>query len=211
MSMKPFDRSWQRAWHNLGAAAPDGLQARLLDAYAGPQRHYHARQHLEECLAQFDAAIDLAVAPGEVELALWFHDAVYDPRGSGNERLSADWAARELALCGMGEQVIRRVDELIMATCHTASPNGQDQQLLVVIDLAILGASPERFAEYDRQVKAEYAWVPEALYEAKRKEVLSGFLAHGSIYNTARFRDRYEAQARANLRGAIERIAGDPP
>jgi hypothetical protein len=36
-----------------------------------------------------------------------------------------------------------------MATCHTAKPADADQQLLVDIDLAILGAEPARFAEYE--------------------------------------------------------------
>jgi predicted metal-dependent HD superfamily phosphohydrolase len=144
-------------------------------------------------------ALGLARHPGEVELALWFHDAVYDPKGQDNEARSADWATEALAQTGASGEVQQRVRALIMATCHDAEPDGDDARLLVDIDLAILGAEPPRFAEYDQQVRAEYRWVPGWLYRRKRKEVLAGFLARPAIYGTERFRERLEARARENL------------
>lgn len=193
------ERSWQRAWAALGLSAPEGLWEKLLDAWAEPQRHYHSQQHLHECLALLEPALDLAQHPGEVELALWFHDAVYDPQGKGNEARSADWAVEALVRAGADSEVQQRVRALIMATCHDAEPEDDDARLLVDIDLAILGADPARFAEYDAQVREEYRWVPSWLYRRKRKEVLAGFLARPAIYGTERFRDRFEGRARENL------------
>lgn len=193
------ERSWHRAWAALGLRAPGGLMQRLLDAWAEPQRHYHSRQNLHECLALLEPALDLAQHPGEVELALWFHDAVYDLQGKGNEARSADWAIEVLAQAGASQEVQQRVRALIMATCHDAEPEGDDARLLVDIDLAILGADPARFAEYDTQVREEYRWVPESVYRSKRREVLAGFLARPAIYGTGRFRDHLEGRARENL------------
>lgn len=195
-------RSWQRAWAALGLRAPDGLRQRLLDAWAEPRRHYHSQQHLRECLALLESVLDLAEHPGEVELALWFHDAVYDPQGQGNEQRSADWACDALAQAGAGAAAQQRVRALIMATCHDAEPVGDDARLLVDIDLAILGADPARFAEYDAQVREEYRWVPEPVFRGKRREVLAGFLARPVIYGTQRFRERFEGRARENLRNS---------
>jgi predicted metal-dependent HD superfamily phosphohydrolase len=195
-------RSWQRAWASLGLSAPEGLIQPLMDAWAEPQRHYHSLQHLRECLALLEPALDLAQHPGEVELALWFHDAVYDPQGTGNEGRSADWAVEALALAGAGSEVQERVRALIMSTCHDAEPEDDDARLLVDIDLAILGADPARFTEYDTQVREEYRWVPDLVYRTRRREVLAGFLARPAIYGTGRFRERFEAQARENLRRA---------
>jgi predicted metal-dependent HD superfamily phosphohydrolase len=195
--------SWQRAWRNLNLPAPAGLFERLLAAYNEPHRHYHTQQHLVECLEHFDAALALAAEPGEVEIALWFHDAIYALRGSDNELRSADWAVQELAVGGATTQVQARVHGLIMATRHNATPSDADQQLLVDIDLAILGAAPERFSQYDRQVRAEYSWVPGLLYRIKRKAVLKHFLTRDHLYSTSYFRERYEQQARVNLRAAI--------
>lgn len=204
--MTDLETSWPLAWADLSLAPPPGLHDQLIAAYQEPQRHYHSLQHLSECLAHFAAVRGQAQHPGEVALALWFHDAVYDVKGSANERQSADWAVRELQAAGAGAAVLGRVERLIMATQHgAAEPDAgePDQQLLVDIDLSILGAAPERFAEYDRQVRAEYAWVPGIVYRMKRKAVLKSFLARPHIYGTAHFQQRYEAQARRNLALAV--------
>ena len=198
-----FQTSWQRSWAALNLTPPADLQQRLLAAYAQPQRHYHTQQHLAECLAHLDAVWQQAQRPGDVAIALWFHDAIYDIKAKDNELRSAQWAVQALKDCDATDETCQRVHALIMATCHTAAPAGAsteaDAKLLVDIDLAILGASPERFAEYDAQVAAEYAWVPRLVYRFKRKQVLNSFLQRDAIYLTPHFHQRLEAQARRNL------------
>ncbi len=201
--MTLLERSWLRAWDNLQLPAPAGLREKLIAAYREPHRHYHSLQHLEECIGQLDQCLESALRPGEVEIALWFHDAIYQTMGKSSERRSADWALTELSAAGAPAPVLERIEELIMATCHAAVPAEPDQQLLVDIDLAILGSSPARFAEYQQQVRAEYAWVPSFIYASQRKKVLRSFIARSHLYNTRFFRERCERQARANLQGAI--------
>ena len=198
-----FEQSMQRAWQRLGAEPPQGLMQTLLNAYAEPQRHYHTQQHLAECLAHFEATQTVALQPAQVEIALWFHDAIYDVKAKDNELRSAEWAAQVLTQAAIAEPVARRVHALIMATCHTATPEDADAQLLVDIDLAILGAAPERFAQYDAQVRQEYAWVPSLIYGFKRKQVLRSFLDRPNLYSTTYFQQKLEQQARENLRKAI--------
>lgn len=202
-----FVRSWARAWTEL-AAQGDGiaLRDRLLDAWGEPQRRYHTLRHLRDCLLLFDDARSLATHPGEVEIALWFHDAVYDLKAGDNEARSAAWADDALADARVSPEARERIRELIMATCHAALPTTSDQRLLVDIDLSILGADPERFDEYEVQVRQEYAWVPRPLFLRKRREILTGFLERPSIYSTAWFRERFEASARDNLRRSIARL-----
>lgn len=90
-----------------------------------------------------------------------------------------------------------------MATArHEASANC-DTALVIDIDLAILGAAPARFAQYEQQVRAEYAAVPPDLYKMKRREVLMRFLARPALYATPALRVRLEAQARMNLGRAV--------
>lgn len=76
---------------------------------------------------------------------------------------------RALLSSGASEATKLRVESLVMATIHDATPICSDEQLLVDIDLSILGAAPTRFAEYDRQVRAEYSWVPRFVYNMKRR------------------------------------------
>lgn len=198
-----FLQSWQRAWSNLGLPASETVFIQLVAAYDETHRHYHTRQHLAECLLHFSNVRALAKHPGEIELALWFHDAVYALKAKDNEQRSARWAQEVLQQAGATMDQQQRIINLIMATCHDAIPVEADQQLLVDIDLAILGAAPMRFAEYDQQVRAEYSWVPGLIYRMKRKMVLRGFMDRTRIYSTQHFYEQLEPQARMNLAACI--------
>ena len=203
MDSEALRASWTGAWRELGIAAPDALLAELQDRHGEPQRHYHTLQHLGECLALLDAHRAAADRPAEVALALWFHDAIYDVHRHDNEQRSADWARRALLAAGVDRAAAGRIHALVMATRHDAQPEGIDAQLLVDIDLSILGAAPARFAEYERQIRIEYRHVAPEVFEARRREILGRFLARDPLYQTASMRMRLEAAARDNLRLAI--------
>jgi predicted metal-dependent HD superfamily phosphohydrolase len=207
----PDHTDWKTTWTGLGVEAPgDGLYAELVAHYSAPERHYHSLRHLDECFARFAESHHLAERPHEIALALWFHDAVYDVRGQDNEERSAAWAEEVARGAGLPADVATRIRGLIMATKHDALPGSNDGRLLVDIDLAILGASGERFDEYERQVRQEYSWVPDVLFRSKRREILEAFLARPHIFSTDYFRSRYEAQARANLERSITALTGGP-
>ena len=196
--------SWTRAWQGIGArGADDSLFHALVAAYNEPQRHYHSTQHLVECLNQFERARSLCEHGAEVEVALWFHDAIYDVHRSDNEAQSADWANRSALQSGVALEVADRIHALIMATKHTASPMGADEQVLIDIDLSILGVGAARFAEYERQIRDEYAHVPEPLFSQKRRAILQSLLDRPRIYSTEHFHALLEETARANLHAAI--------
>lgn len=201
--------SWYRCWLGIGAQGEGTpLMKKLIAAYEEPQRKYHTLQHLTESLSLLSRYLNLAVEPAEVEIALWFHDSIYDVMAHDNEARSAAWAAESLSNAGVAGDHIEKVHQHILATRHSALPIGQDQQLLVDIDLAILGAARSRFDEYEVQVREEYAWVPEPLFRQKRAEVLDGFLARYPIYNTAALRESFEHQARENLIYSIQKLRG---
>lgn len=204
-----LESSWRRAWIALGSDRHDAaLLQRLATCYQEPQRRYHTLQHLLECITHLEEAAGLATAPGEVEIALWFHDAIYDVRGHDNELRSAAWAETEIVAGGVAAPAAARVRELVLATQHAAPAPSPDAALLVDIDLSILGAPAGRFDEYETQIRQEYAWVPDEQFRSKRREVLAGFLVRSTIYATEHFRRRLEAAARANLRRSLERLEG---
>jgi predicted metal-dependent HD superfamily phosphohydrolase len=215
-----FRRSWAAAWWGLGAHADAALRDELLRCYAEPHRRYHTRQHLHECLAWLPRLAAEADHPAEVALALWFHDAIYRPERHDNEALCAEWARSAIwAACGASSAnwaagsasaVAERVHALVLATRHAAEPQGADQQVLVDIDLAILGAPPSRFAQYEQQVRQEYATVPEAAFRAGRHRILEGFLARPRLFATATGRALFEARARVNLQGSVAALAANP-
>lgn len=202
--LSSFADAWQSTWHGLGLTPAPGLHEALLARYAEPHRHYHATQHLQECLGHADRIQALAERPAEVLIALWFHDAIYDTRRHDNEALSAQWAYQALLDAGGSTDLADRVSALVMVTQHRAEPGSRDEQVLVDVDLAILGAPPERFAQYEAQIRAEYGWVPAEVFTEKRREVLAGFLARPQIYGTELFNALYEARARDNLLQALQ-------
>ncbi|MBU2286003.1 MAG: N-methyl-D-aspartate receptor NMDAR2C subunit, partial [Gammaproteobacteria bacterium] len=101
-----------------------------------------------------------------------------------------------------------RVHALVMATRHDAQPVGTDACLLIDIDLAILGAPPARFAEYERQIRIEYAHIAPEVFEPRRRGILGSFLARDPLFLTHSMRERHEAQARINLAQALQVSTG---
>lgn len=173
----------------------------VMAAWQEAHRHYHTSQHLGECLALFDMPEIQAVLqhPPEVEMALWLHDLIYDTMANDNEACSADAARRLLSsIPSIENTVIERIAHMILSTKdHLA--HSPDAQILIDIDLAILGSSPERFAEYEQQIRAEYAWVEESAYVIARQAALAHFAERPQIFQSPVLSMRLEAPARLNL------------
>jgi predicted metal-dependent HD superfamily phosphohydrolase len=200
-----------RSLDALGARskAVPTIRAELERAYTEPQRHYHTLDHVEQCLAWLDWCWALAAEPHELAIALWFHDAIYDPRSAANEARSAAYARTSLMVAGVPEARIERIEAMIVATGEHASAEA-DLGLLVDIDLAILGASPEAFARFEQQIRAEYAHVSSADYARGRSQVLRQLGARDPLYVTPFMRGELEDQARRNLHQALQQLAVAP-
>lgn len=175
----------------------------IVRRYEEPHRYYHTAQHLLECLRLLDKTAHFGSR--NVIAAVFYHDAVYDTARGDNEEQSA-WLARETS----GEVLF---DRAVVAAWvrntkqHLVRPTTTPAEALFLdLDLAVLGAGPARFAEYDAQIRQEYAWVPEAVYRARRAEVLAAFLARPVIFMTPEIAAAREAQARRNLQGAVAKL-----
>ena len=202
--------TWAAAWLALGRPAPVGLQAELMTAWSEPHRHYHDQRHLRECLALWTRWRHHSNHAGEVAIALWFHDAIYDPHDGENELNSAAWAARSLTRADVDRDTAQRIFDLVMATQHDAPAglgSSMDAKLLVDIDLSILGSPTERFERYDQDVRKEYACVPSSRYKEARAQVLQTFLDRPRLYHGEHAVALLEAQARINLVAALSRLA----
>ena len=172
--------------------------------YRREDRAYHTARHLEECLEQFDTVRGRFRRPDEAEAAIWFHDAIYDPRADDNEERSADLADRLLGPAGVPTEYLAEIRRLILATGHRGARDPQDDAALVTdIDLTIFGSAPERFDEYERDIRREYAFAADDEFRRRRAQILESFLARPTVYVTRAFADRFEDRARANLRRSI--------
>ena len=195
-----FQQYWTQfsAELNLDNKQAEVLYSLLENAYTESQRYYHTVQHIVECLDLFHQIKARLNDPITVELAIWFHDVIYDPKASDNEEQSAALMQKYCSNLLASDQIQKVYDWIIATKKHQASTD-QDLNYLLDIDLAILGSSTVRFAEYEQQIQQEYAWVESELYKLKRAEVLQYFFQMKPLYQTEYFRQLFEDQAKQNL------------
>ena len=207
-----LEQRWRRFWKAAGAKGDPSRPWKDLSArYSEAHRSYHTLRHIAHCLDELDAVRRESGDPVAIELALWYHDAVYDTHARDNEERSAVLAEATAAAAGLGADRARRVGDLIRVSTHRKSAAEPEARLFADIDLAILGQEPPRFAEYEQQVRREYEWVPDEEFRAVRARILETFLDRFSIYTTGVFQDKYEKQARLNLTASILVLKGGGP
>jgi predicted metal-dependent HD superfamily phosphohydrolase len=176
------------------------LRDRLVEAYS-TGRGYHDVRHLAEVLGRLEELGEGGNV--EVVLAAWFHDAVYEGAGQDEER-SAQLAESEL---GDGEADVAEVARLVrLTTNHDPAPGDHNGEALCDADLAILAATPERYAEYAAGVRRDYATVPDADFRAGRLAVLEDLAGRDALFRTAHARERWEPLARENLAREINEL-----
>lgn len=190
-----------RCWRACGARDESAFEV-LAARYAEPHRTYHTAEHIAECLAWLDCGSGAAERLEELKVAIYFHDIVYEPTAGANERQSAALFRRLARRAGIGDAVADRVAQLIESTTDHVAEHG-DAVLLGDIDLAVLGASPSRFARFEADIRREYGALDDSTYRAGRAAVLRAFLSRIEIYRTPLFAQRLEAQARDNLSRAL--------
>jgi predicted metal-dependent HD superfamily phosphohydrolase len=215
-----------RLWHEgepLGATEPEHLRARfadllrrlgaakasggrhvfenLLAAWSDARRRYHGVEHLAECLRELDEGRVEPSLADPVELALWYHDAVYVPGATDNESSSATWLAADAERLGIPADRTNRAAALVLATAPDAAVTDGDLGAALIhdIDFSILGRDALRFLEYEHGVCEEYASMPWWKLRLGRRRFLARVLASPAVYRTAHFRRRYEDAARANV------------
>ena len=183
------------------------LGAELLSRYADPSRHYHDVLHLSEVLERVDLlGPDDVVA---VQLAAWFHDAVYDARRADSEERSARLATSALTAAGVDAPRVAEVARLVRLTArHDAADGDRNGAVLCDADLAILAADAQRYADYVVGVRAEYAHMDDTGFAAGRAAVLERLLGVPRLFRTPRGHDRWEATARTNMLVELGHLRG---
>lgn len=202
----------------LGFDAPTSLLERLQVRYAEPHRRYHTWAHVLACFDARDALLGRA-APTlpEVDLALLFHDAIYDPLAHDNEEASAALLVEEGRRAWLSEPLLQRARRLVLATAHRSPGDGMAAEagepdagalagIVVDADLSILGAAPDAFDDYERQVREEYRAIEDGAYARGRIAVLRGLLERPSIYATHQGRCLWEEGARPNLARSVSQL-----
>jgi predicted metal-dependent HD superfamily phosphohydrolase len=164
-------------------------------------------QHIAECFEFYDSLPNLAGKSARTEFALWFHDSVINTIDYEDELHSAGWCKHLLVYAGVYEDYATYISNLIPATNHRsrlADPGKQlladpGKQLLADVDLFILGSSPNRFKEYELQIREEHLDVPYDIFYQSRTKIMNRFLDKEYIYYTPEIRKLLEDRAKENL------------
>lgn len=180
----------------------NGFQ-KLVDRYSEKHRHYHNLSHVTACLKHLDEIAGRIVDLKTVEIALWFHDIIYDPKKNDNEKKSAEFAKAFLRSVNLASDVVLKIEHLVKLTKHPSKPETNDEKYLIDIDLLILAANVEDYDCYESSIRKEYRFVPSLLYKKGRKKILKSFAKSDRIYQTAYFYEKYENQAKRNIERAI--------
>ena len=205
---------------------PAGMIEHLKSRHSEAHRHYHTWAHVEALLAWLDQVGRQEMGKQEIEgqeiggqiddwpsmeLAILFHDAVYDPYSKDNEAESAALMMSELSGL-VAQETLERAKTLILATIEHRLPDAAetslqgDCALFLDMDLSILGTEPAAFDAYEDAIRREYTFVPDDRYRAARSAILQAFLKRDRLFFTDYFHDRLDRQARSNLARSIDRL-----
>lgn len=209
---------WNKLADKLGVEpklAQETFKA-ILAKYSESSRVYHNKDHIIDLLEVFDEAMTSPDGPKPqfpemLELAIWFHD-FEDERGNA---IAVDQSAAQATAFIQNSKTaspeqIAMLSANIMATKHLTTPPTDpalDSQMMVDIDLSILGKSPEEYTAYTQAIRAEYPTVSDADFKKRRVEVMKMFHARTSLYQTPWFQEKYGAQARVNLKKEIRALS----
>lgn len=175
-------------------------------------RHYHDVSHVEALLSLTRVHRAALLEPVTVDLAVYYHDVVYDPARRDNEALSAAFARESLARLGILQGLADTVALYVMATAHMAAPvqlpAGADPDLdhFLDFDLSILAAPAAEYDRYAAAIHREYAIYSDPDYARGRAAVLRKLLASRALYRVPVLAADWEAAARANMTRELGRL-----
>lgn len=185
----------------------DELYDNILEHYSESNRYYHNVTHIQKMLDFSLLHIDKIQDVDTLQLAIFYHDIIYNSLSKTNEIDSAKLAVQDLSKTNFPTEKIKLVEQFIISTQkHFPIIEHTDLHYFLDFDLAILGTERDIYKSYAEKIRKEYKWVPTFLYNKNRKKVLQQFLERECIYYTEIFRNQYELIARENLVFEIEVI-----
>lgn len=183
----------------------DELFSNLINQYSDKSRYYHNTIHIQKML---DFSLEFSNEIKEIEvvqLAIFYHDIIYNSLSKNNETESAALAVQELTKTSFPSEKIKLIEQFILSTQkHFPLIENTDLHYFLDFDLAILGTTQNIYIDYAEKIRKEYKWVPDFLYKRNRIKVLEHFLTRKEVYFTEVFKNKYETTARKNMQYEID-------
>ncbi|MDH3636323.1 MAG: hypothetical protein OES20_16615 [Gammaproteobacteria bacterium] len=201
-----FRSLWQRCLVDGATDDSATIHQQLVKGYGEPQRHYHTLDHIAHCLTQFDQCKSLARNPDALEIAVWFHDVIFEPGRHDNEAHSAR-LYQDLSAEIHDDEMRQLIDRMIMATLHDGSSlDDADASYMVDIDLSSFGLDWDAFLLDSQNLREENPHLSDTDYYRKLLKFHSGLLARPRFFLSDFFYQRFEQQARDNVSRYLEQV-----
>lgn len=201
-----FQLLWRRCLLDKASDESAAIHARLIASYSEPQRYYHTLVHIEHCLSLFDKISHKLQNAAAVELAIWFHDVVYQPDAIDNEQLSANLFMATTN--GIFDDTFRNtVYQHVMATSHNGSEiKNADTKYLVDIDLSSFGQPWAEFIFDSNNLRLEMEGLSDKEFYQRKVRFLKKLFSQPRFFKSDYFYNKYETQARQNQSDYFEII-----
>ncbi|NME67604.1 HD domain-containing protein [Flammeovirga aprica] len=181
----------EKYWHELETA------------YSHSKRKYHNLSHLENMFEELEEVKDKVEDQDTIVFAIFYHDIIYNVLKGNNEAKSAAIAVERLSDIGLDSLITTKCKEHILATKHHVMTSSNDTNILIDIDMSILGKEWSIYEKYMSDVRSEYSIYPDFVYNKGRKNALIHFLDN-NVFLTPYFYEKYEKQAIRNIKREIE-------
>jgi predicted metal-dependent HD superfamily phosphohydrolase len=202
------------SFHNLlillseNTNAIDEGSSLIFSKYSEKHRAYHNLSHINALLFHAEKFKEKFADFESIQLAIWFHDVIYNTKRFDNEVESAKTAVEFLSKFKQPKIRIEKVKQMIVATAkHDSEALDFDGKLFLDLDLAVLGQSEKIYQSYSKAIRREYSFVPWFLYKRSRRKILEKFLQRETIYFTEEIRQDFETTARLNIQHEIKELS----
>ena len=205
MDRERFNALWVRSLNVGKADDADEVFDTVLAHYSESHRRYHTPQHIDHCLQQFDLVVDHVEQPDAVEIAIWFHDIIYNVPTTDNELKSAE-LFRDLTKGRIDPTLGQNVYDMILITMHKVPPTRNDEKLLVDVDLSSFALPWERFRKDSQNVREEFSDRSDKDFYSAHMKFMQSLLDRSSFFASDFFREKFESNARENVRDLIKEL-----
>ncbi|XP_047117714.1 uncharacterized protein LOC124798386 isoform X1 [Schistocerca piceifrons] len=207
---------WKCVTSSMPKSVVDEWWSKILKQFSEEHRYYHNFKNIQEKFHHYEKVKSILRDPDAVALALFFQYFEYNPK-------SVDAAEKNVEhfqnFANQGEipkdaplraKVLNLLEAAATHSTEAHKTGGtygnEDCHYFLDIDVAVLGTDPESYAEYTSLIRKEYEFLPDNTYKSLRLKILQSFLLIPNIYATKEFREKFEAQAKENIRKEVENL-----
>ncbi len=176
---------------------------KLASQYNEPHRAYHNSHHIADCLKQLNSAPSITSNVDAIELALWFHDVIYEMGANDNERRSARYFL-DVTRGRLGNGRRWRAARHILATIYPSNPRDPDSRYVVDIDLSSFCLPWPQFLRDSANVRRESGHASDAEYARKQQQFLTQLAGSPPFFLSHYYLQHHEHQAQDNIRRILE-------